>query len=418
MGRPAIPAVFTLLLLAGVVCAGQAPAPRPVFIRLELPEASPRYRNQWAYLFCMAGNDLILVDSCFLDTDTRSADFTMTTGHLPPGNRAFYEKHRSEYRFWITFAARGPVELYFYAMPGDSVRVEAPLTRYERIQAHAPGSAINEMLLRSLGEQELAARNLARLLSIDSLRRTARQQDSLVYYGKRLSHAIFIDNLRETPSYDDALTLLGILKSRAPEQLTDSLIGSVRRRFPQSEAIRRYPAKLKTPPPAPSTKKTRERYARILADWRTKQSDGLYIGSAFPDAELPDTAGVRRSIARFSNKRFVLVDFWASWCIPCRSEAARLKRAAQRFGDELAVCAVSLDADSAAWRDAIRRDSSHSLTHLRLGLKNRTADWLMNYLPIDRIPANFLLGPDRRIVAMNLRGTSFEMQLEEILAAY
>lgn len=419
MGRPAIPAVFTLLLLlTDAVCRGQLPGRGSVAVRLELPEAYPQYRNQWVYLYCMVGNDLALVDSCFLNDNARSVDFRFDTETLPEENRAFYEKNKSEYRYWFTFAARGPVELFFYAMPGDSVRVEAPVTRYERILANTYGSEANDNLHRSLNAQKIASENLARLLMVDSLHRTAAERDSIVYYGKRLSYGIFLDEIRTTSSFENVLTLLSIIKSRAPEQITDSLIVWVKDRFPESEAIRRYPEKLKTPSAAPSTKKARERYGRILADWRTKQTDELYIGSAFPDAELPDTAGVRRSIVRFSGKRFVLVDFWASWCKPCRREVPGLKRIAERFGDELDVCAVSLDTDSEAWRNAIARDSSQLLYHLRMGLKNPAADSLLNYLPVDRIPTNFLLDAQRRIIAMNLRGENLEMQIAEILATF
>ena len=419
MGRPAIPAVFTLLLLlTGAVCRGQFPGRGSVAVRLELPEAYPQYQNQWVYLYCMAGNDLALVDSCFLKDDVRSVDFKFETETLPDENRTFYEKNESEYRYWFTFAARGPVELFFYAMPGDSVRVEAPVTRYERVLANTIGSEANDNLHRSLNAQKIASENLARLLMADSLHRTDAERDSIIYYGKRVSYGIFLDEIRTTPSFENVLTLLRIIESRAPEQITDSLIVWVKDRFPESEAIRRYPEKLKTPSAAPSTKKTRERYGRILADWRTKQTDELYIGSAFPDAELPDTAGVRRSIVRFSGKRFVLVDFWASWCKPCRREVPGLKRIAERFGDELDVCAVSLDTDSEAWRGAIARDSSQLLYHLRMGLKNPAADSLLNHLPVDRIPTNFLLDAQRRIIAMNLRGENLEMQIAEILATY
>lgn len=410
--------ITLVFLILGDICIGQKLIQRSIFIRLDLPEFYPQYWNQWVYLYCMAGNDLTLVDSCFLKDDVRSVDFRFDAEALPEENRAFYERNKSEYRYWFTFAARGPVELFFYAMPGDSVRVEAPITRYERALANTVGSEANDNLHRSLNAQKIASENLARLLMVDSLHRTAAERDSIVYYGKRLSYGIFLDEIRTTSSFENVLTLLGIIKSWAPEQITDSLIARVRTRFPESEALRRYPERLKTPSAAPSTKKTRERYERILADWRTKQTDELYIGSVFPDAELPDTAGVRRSIVRFSGKRFVLVDFWASWCKPCRREVPGLKRIAERFGDELDVCAVSLDTDSEAWRGAIARDSSQLLYHLRMGLKNPVADSLLNYLPVDRIPTNFLLDAQRRIITMNLRGEKLEEIINEILVAH
>lgn len=387
------------------ICLGQPMSRKPISIQLILPEDHPQYQNQWVYLFCMTGNELILIDSCFLENGMLAANFRMTTAMLPAENRLFYEKRNSEYSYWFTFAARGPAQLYFNAMPGDSVCVKAPITRYENVQAQTFGSVVNEQLLYSLSQQKAASENLVRLLMIDSLQRSEQEQDSIKYYGDQVLYAIFLDKLGKTPSSENALTLMSLIKKRAPEQLTDSVIAWVKLRFPESEELQLYPKKLKTPVASASTKKTRLYYEYILNNWRTAQTDELFIDSFFPAVELPDTTGRLHEILRCSDKPYLLVDFWASWCIPCRKAMPELKAIQEKYGSRLDVCMISLDNDITAWKKSIAQDSTSLLYHYRLGLKNAKASYMTNYLPIDKIPANFLLDADRKIIAVNIRAT-------------
>ncbi|MET6996031.1 TlpA disulfide reductase family protein [Chitinophaga defluvii] len=110
---------------------------------------------------------------------------------------------------------------------------------------------------------------------------------------------------------------------------------------------------------------------------------------------------------------YVLLDFWASWCGPCRKENPALKKAYERFrGSNFQILAVSLDKDSSAWVKAITIDQLpwHHVADLKIW-KNAAAQ-LYN---VKSIPANFLISPDGIILAKNLNGEALEEKLATLI---
>ena len=111
--------------------------------------------------------------------------------------------------------------------------------------------------------------------------------------------------------------------------------------------------------------------------------------------------------------KYVLVDFWASWCGPCRQENPNVVKAFNRFKDKnFTILSISLDNDKSRWLQAIKHDGL-AWTHVSdlHGWSNEVA---VQY-GIQSIPANFLVDPQGRIVARNLRGSELESKLTEIL---
>ncbi|MEI9958718.1 MAG: TlpA disulfide reductase family protein [Ferruginibacter sp.] len=91
---------------------------------------------------------------------------------------------------------------------------------------------------------------------------------------------------------------------------------------------------------------------RVLAD-AMRNADGTIL----PDFTQTDTAGVPVSLSSLRGK-YVLVDFWASWCMPCRQENPNVLQAYNKFKDKnFTVLGVSLDKAKAAWIDAIKMDN-------------------------------------------------------------
>jgi peroxiredoxin len=135
-------------------------------------------------------------------------------------------------------------------------------------------------------------------------------------------------------------------------------------------------------------------------------------GKPAPDFTLPGPDGKLIALSSFRGK-YVLVDFWASWCMPCRQENPNVVAAYQNFkGKNFTVFGVSLDKDKTNWVKAIK-DDQLTWPHVSdLKYWNSAVVPLYN---IEGIPFNVLLDPEGKIIASNLRGRALTAKLQEVL---
>jgi peroxiredoxin len=135
------------------------------------------------------------------------------------------------------------------------------------------------------------------------------------------------------------------------------------------------------------------------------------VGRPAPDFTQNDTAGRPVSLSSFRGK-YVLVDFWASWCGPCRQENPTVVAAYQKFhGKGFEIIGISLDQDEKSWKKAIRTDKL-TWTHVS-DLKNWNNAVAKAY-GVQGVPQNFLIDPQGKIVARGLRGEDLDKKLSEI----
>ena len=136
------------------------------------------------------------------------------------------------------------------------------------------------------------------------------------------------------------------------------------------------------------------------------------IGQQAPDFELPNLNGKSTSLSSLKNK-YVFVDFWASWCGPCRTQNPGIVAAYKKYkGKEFDILSVSLDDDRLAWKEAIKQDK---LTWQHVSdLKG----WESSVVPvygIRSLPATILLDKAGKIIASGINPTQLEEKLAEVL---
>ncbi len=133
------------------------------------------------------------------------------------------------------------------------------------------------------------------------------------------------------------------------------------------------------------------------------------IGAAAPDFTLESVSGTNVALSSLKGK-YVLVDFWASWCAPCRQENPNVVKAYSKYADKgFDILSVSLDRDSAAWKKAILDDG---LTWTQV-IDGDGA--IANTYGVVGIPFTLLLDKEGNIIAKNLRGNQLEERLAELL---
>jgi thiol-disulfide isomerase/thioredoxin len=149
------------------------------------------------------------------------------------------------------------------------------------------------------------------------------------------------------------------------------------------------------------------------AQQQQQKPQGFAIGTAAPELDFASPDGTKIKLSSLKGQ-VVLLDFWASWCGPCRKENPNVVDVYNRYKDKgFTVYSVSLDNKKPNWLAAIKKDGLEWPNHVS-DLKGWQSDAAAIY-GINSIPMTYLLDADGIIVASNLRGAQLETKIKEIL---
>lgn len=346
------------------------------------------------FLQRFVNNQAVLSDSATVGNDGR---FTITPGSGLELN--FYRLYLDNDRSFVFVT--------------DSTQAIVLETTYDDFdgQKKASGSPHTEQLfgyyatVRPLVEKELELREITRSATASSEEKSqALSQSVELKREKREKSLAFVDQNSNSPAVLAALEELNISQDIAAyKKVRDGLKGV----FDHTTYYKMVNEQIVQ----------FERQAQAKANpMNPAQKNASYTeGMVAPEITMADPTGKSRSLSSLKGK-VVLIDFWASWCGPCRRENPTVVNAYNRYKDKgFEIFSVSLDSDGGKWQQAIAQDGliwDNHVSDLK-GWQNGAAQ----AYGVSSIPHTILLGKDGKIVGTHLRGPALEAKLAELLGS-
>ncbi len=290
--------------------------------------------------------------------------------------------------------SKDPVKEFWFFMNEGKTVVDATQGRTAKLVDGSPlvkEYIASEAAMQKVREQFNAKEYQANVLLIDSLqlqvkKLQAKQRDLEAQWEAKMAENR-LDFVKKNP--DNTLSLVyleGLEQAEEPKYDIDGLFNSLSERIKTSSRAKRFQATLR---------------ARALG-----------VGGTAFDFQQNDPNGKPVKLSDFKGK-YVLIDFWASWCVPCRKENPHVVAAYEKYkGKNFEILGVSLDADKASWLKAIKDDGLTwtNVSDLK-GWKNEVGE----LYAVKAVPSNFLISPEGKILAKDLRGDALIQFLEKNL---
>ena len=291
------------------------------------------------------------------------------------------------------------------------VKINIDLSKKENYYAVEGSEASQQMKDFTVEYTEKSQRVNKAFAQMDSLKRMA-GPDSLIMAATTEKNSQ-IKSLNEylksfinkTTHPSVALFILGWASRSFARPEFEAALNDVVKKFPANNSV-------------VNLKKTYDLQQAQIADMQRQQKEyenreKLWVGKQAPDISLPDPNGKMWSISSFRGK-YVLVDFWASWCRPCRMENPNVVNAFNQYkGKNFTILGVSLDKNKEDWLQAIKEDQL-AWTHIS-DLKFWSSKAVDIY-KFDGIPYNILIDPQGMVIAESLRGEELSSKLNELLS--
>lgn len=341
------------------------------------------------------GNQTVYLDQIYFD---ERAPEVLDSGNMKKGRFILTGSATEKGLFRIRIDKSE--QAYFFINDGEDIQFHADMRKKDAEGYHFSGKSNGELkalLMRIEKDQkriDSLAGNLENLKASSAADSAINEQTADLQ--KRISdYRSHILKTAET-SADPVVSMfsLGFLFD-VDQSMLSSTINQLSTRFPEHQGVQSLVG----------------HYNKMLS--AGAPSNRPSTGAQAPDFSMNDTEGKPFSLSSLRGK-YVLVDFWASWCGPCRAENPNVLRAYQKFKDKnFTILGVSLDEDREKWLKAIEKDA------LNWKHVSELKGWETSVVALygfNGIPYNVLIDPNGKILATELRGSDLESALSEALS--
>lgn len=383
-----------LLLVLSAYSSGSKDEKKNVEITLFLDKDMTEVgQNVFVWSF-ISGNEQRIWDSVYV---APHSDSVTLRAYTPAGNC-----------FMVIFDKIGPSSLNVYANPGDRVKMRVGSRDRNTVFKKAEEGAFHNDCVESI----LSKRpDWIKKHEADELG----NKDSLDYYNRKLIEA-YKDEIYHAKSPYLAFSGVGMIDMYFEDIVTSDSIryfkNYVRERYLDDPRAQSDYAHDPSPEGLAQANKIKEINMRRNINENVLRNTKL--GNRLKLA-LRDVDGKVVSLDDLLDTAYVYVDIWASWCGPCRRQFPTIKKVHEKYAGSLTVYAISIDLNHTLWKEAITKDGTEDFVHVTGANNLREVVPEVRLLGIERIPRNFLLDKQKRIIAVDLEGDELMQRMDSLV---
>ena len=345
----------------------------------------------WSFI---SGNEQRIWDSVYV---APHSDSVTLRAYIPAGNY-----------FKVIFDKVGPSSLNVYANPGDRVKIRVGSRDRNTVFKKAEeGDFHNDCVESILSKRP----DWIKKHEADELG----NKDSLDYYNRKLIEA-YKDEIYHAKSPYLAFSGVGMIDMYFEDIVTSDSI-----RYFKNYVMERYPDDPRAqsdyahdPSPEGLVQANKIKEINMRRNINENVLRNTKLGNRLKLA-LRDVDGKVVSLDDLPDTAYVYVDIWASWCGPCRRQFPTIKKVHEKYAGSLTVYAISIDLNHTLWKEAIAKDGTEDFVHVTGANNLREVVPEVRLLGIERIPRNFLLDKQKRIIAVDLTGDELMLRMDSLV---